>query len=431
MFIQFILLINMKGSFYMKNKKIVIGVIIGIILIVAIIGIVLTLNSDKTNPEDTLKKYISLINEKQYDEMYELISEESKSEINKEDFIKRNSNIYEGIESSNLKIEIQEINKEGRNITISYNESMNTSVGDINFSNKVNLIKEDKEYKIKWSSSLIFPELRNSEKIRIKTNHAKRGSILDRNGKDLAADGVASSIGIVPGKLGDNKEENIEKISQLTGVSTETINKYLSASYVKDDTFVPIKKVAKSETELKEKLLQISGIKITDTDARVYNLGEEAAHLIGYVQPINAEELEENKDKGYTTNSLIGKTGLEKVYEDRLKGTDGGEIYIEDEDGNKLKTLVKKEVKDGEDIKLTIDSNLQKSLYDQLKEDKGFFVVMEPKNGELLALVSTPSFNSNDFTLGMTNEKWNELSNDENKPLYNRFARKILPRIYI
>ena len=122
---------------------------------------------------------------------------------------------------------------------------------------------------------------------------------------------------------------------------------------------------------------------------------------------------------------------LEKVYEDRLKGTDGGEIYIEDEDGNKLKTLVKKEVKDGEDIKLTIDSNLKKSLYDQLKEDKGFFVVMEPKNGELLALVSTPSFNSNDFTLGMTNEKWNELSNDENKPLYNRFARKILPRIYI
>ena len=79
------------------------------------------------------------------------------------------------------------------------------------------------------------------------------------------------------------------------------------------------------------------------------------------------------------------------------------------------------------DIKLTIDTNIQSNLYNQLKNDKGLFVVMQPKTGELLALVSTPSYNSNDFVLGMTNEKWEELNNDTNKPLYNRFLQSYCP----
>lgn len=93
--------------------------------------------------------------------------------------------------------------------------------------------------------------------------------------------------------------------------------------YVKDDTFVPVKKVAKDNSDLKEKLLQISGIQINDVDGRVYTLGQEAAHLIGYVQSINAEELQKYQDKGYTSTSIIGKSGLELAYEDRLKSTDG------------------------------------------------------------------------------------------------------------
>ncbi len=229
------------------------------------------------------------------------------------------------------------------------------------------------------------------------------------------------------GKLGENKDENISKISELTGVSTEYINKQISASYVKEDTFVPIKKVAKDNVDLKEKLLQISGIKITSTKARVYPLGEEAAHLIGYVQAISAQELEESGQKGYNSSSIIGKAGLEKAYEDRLRGIDGIEIYIEDEQSNKLKQLAKQDKKDGEDVKLTIDSAIQKQLYNELKNDKGLFVVMNPHTGELLATVSTPSYNSNDFVLGITTEKWNELNNNSNKPLYNRFSQRYCP----
>ena len=138
-------------------------------------------------------------------------------------------------------------------------------------------------------------------------------------------------------------------------------------------------------------------------------------------------DLKEQEGKGYNANSLIGKSGLEKAYEDTLRGIDGKEIYITDENGNRLTTLAKQEKQDGKDVKLTIDSNIQKKLYEQLKSDKGFFVVMNPKTGELLATVSTPSYDSNDFVLGLTNDKWNELNKDTDKPLYNRFLQSYCP----
>ena len=190
---------------------------------------------------------------------------------------------------------------------------------------------------------------------------------------------------------------------------------------------MPVKKIVDSNTELKEQLLTISGVMINKEDGRVYSLGEEASHLIGYVQPINAEELEKNEGKGYTTNSLIGKAGLELAYEDTLKGIDGTDIYIVDENENRIASLAKQDKKDGKDVKLTIDSSLQKQVYAQMKDDKGFFVIMEPQTGELLALVSTPTYDSNDFVVGLTTDKWNELNNDEARPLFNRFTQKYCP----
>ena len=411
----------------MKNKKTVI-IAIAIILAIAIIaGVIFIINKNTPKPEETLSTYISLLNEQKYEEMYNMISENSKTQISQEDFIKRNKNIYEGIDAYDIKITPSETTKDGKTYNIKYDESMLTSAGTISFKNTAKLVKENKEYKISWASSMIFPELRSTDKVRVSTLSAKRGEILDRNGEKLAKNGSISSVGIVPGKLGENKTENINKISELTGVSTDYINTQISASYVKDDTFVPIKKVSADNTELKDQLLQITGIKITSVDARVYPLGEEAAHLIGYVQAISAEELKQKEGKGYSSSSIIGKAGLEQAYEDTLRGIDGTEIYIVDENGTRLKTLATQDKKDGTDVKLTIDKNIQKNLYDQMKTDKGFFVVMEPTTGELLACVSTPTYNSNDFVLGLTNSQWNELNNDERKPLYNRFLQSYCP----
>ena len=412
-----------------KSKKILLIVFILLIVLVAgAIGFFVWYNSTKISPEETLVAYVDALKAKDYETMYSKISKESKENISKEDFIARNKNIYEGIEASNLSINVVQVEEKGKEAQIIYSTNMQTVAGKMSFSNTANFIKnEENGYDIEWSSSLIFPELKNEDKVRVDTLEGTRGRILDRNDVVLAGKQTASSIGLVPGKMGENKEEDIAKVATLLDISDETIRNALSASYVKDDTFVPLKTVQKGEQELKNQLLEIAGIKIIDTTARVYPLGESASHLLGYVQTISAEELKENKDKGYTSTSLIGKTGLEKIYEDTLKATNGAEIYIVDKNGNKKKTLAKKQEKNGEDIKLTIDSAVQQKLYDQLKQDKATAVAMDPNTGEILALVSCPTFNSNDFSLGMTTNQWNRLSQNEAKPLYNRYLQTYVP----
>ena len=123
----------------------------------------------------------------------------------------------------------------------------------------------------------------------------------------------------------------------------------------------------------------------------------------------------------------FGKTGLEKDYEDRLRPQNGCQIIITDSEGNTKQNLAKSEVKNGDDITLTIDAELQQKLYEQFKTDKSCCVIMNYKTGELLALVSTPTFNSNDFTLKMTTDKWNKLVNDNTQPLFNRYKQTWAP----
>lgn len=416
----------------MKNKKVIVVIMAIIIIIAILIGVsIITYqnNKDKNTPEEVLMQYMSYITEENYEQMYELLTQDSKSKISKEDFITRNQNIYQGIEVANIKIEnivLEEQDKTNKKAT--YDMSMDSTAGNIKFSNTMHFVKsEDKKYYITWSSKLIFPQLTDKDKVKVSVLSASRGQILDRNGIMLAGKGKANSVGLVPGKMGDNKDADIAKVAELLEVSTDSINKLLKASYVKSDTFVPIKTISKDNKELENKLLEIKGVKISNVDSRVYPLGNEISHLIGYVQNINAEELKQNEAKGYTSKSIIGKSGLEKIYEDRLKGTNGSEIYIVDEKGNKKVTIAKKDLKNGEDIKLTIDSKLQVKIYNQYKDENSANVAINPKTGEVLALVSTPTYNSNDFVLGMSNSKWNLLQEDKNKPLYNRYQATWVP----
>ena len=408
----------------MKKKIIIISVIV--CLSILAVGGFLIYSSKTTKPENILNEYISKINEAKYNEMYEMISNRSKGQITEEDFVKRNKNIYEGIDMSNLKIDIKNIEKESsKKYAITYITSMNVSGQNISFENRSNIIKEDNKLKIDWSSNMIFPNLNGTDKVKVSTSKAIRGKILDRNGKELATNGKISSVGIVPGKLGENKTESINKIAELLNLSSETIENKLKASWVKDESFVPIKNVSMDENDLKEKLLQIKGVMISSTNGRIYPLGEATAHLTGYIQSITKEELEKNPE--YSSTSLIGKTGLEKRYEKELKGKDGIEIYITDSEGNKKNTIIKKEKVDGENIKITIDSIIQNNLYKELKNDEGLFVVMNHKTGEIIALVSTPSYNVNKMALGVSSEEWKELQENEKTPLLARYTQKYCP----
>ena len=185
-----------------KNKKIIIiAVLIIVIVLVTIFSIIILNNKEEKQMKETLNTYIALINEKKYEEMYNMLTELSKKQINQEDFIKRNKNIYEGIDAYNIKIDISQLKKESDKNEIIYTQNMGTSAGIIEFNNVATLVKENKEYKLNWSSSMIFPELRNTDKVRVSTISSQRGEILDRNGQKLAENGEISTVGIVPRKI--------------------------------------------------------------------------------------------------------------------------------------------------------------------------------------------------------------------------------------
>ena len=392
------------------------------------------------SPEEVLISYMNCISEQKYNEMYEMIDVQNSGNISQEDFVQRNSAIYEGIEVRNMKIQITEYKEAER--TVYYESSFDTIAGSVSFDNEAVFTSDKDGYKLVWHDSLIFPELSADDKVRISTTQAERGQILDRNEKVLAGKGTVSSVGIIPGKL-ENRDQSIQEIADLLEISKESIEGKLSANWVKDDSFVPIKTVPKvnelnltsldpdeemlQENERQQKLLNISGVMISDEEVRSYPLGEAAAHLTGYVQNVTAEDLENHPGEGYSSNSVIGKSGIESLYETELKGKDGCKIYIVDSEGNEKTTIAETIKEDGKDIRLTIDTDLQKELYEQFENDRGCSVAMNPYTGEVLALVSTPSYDNNDFILGMSEEQWTALNEDENQPLYNRFRQVWCP----
>ena len=438
-----------KGKTRNKRKKtrsrllwIAIAVIgmAAVISAVCVAGMLATKGNVWRTPEELLVEYMNHIPKQEYEEMYAMLHIEASGNISQEDFIKRNSAIYEGIEVQNMAARIIAYDEEQMMVT--YQTSFDTVAGTISFENEAFFINGEEGYKLVWDDSMIFPNLTSADKVRVSTIQAKRGDILDRNGRVLAGEGTASSVGIVPGKL-ENKEESIAKIAELLEITPETIEKKLSAKWVKDDSFVPIKTIPKveeielmkyepdqkvlKENERHETLLEIPGVTISDVEVREYTLGEATAHLIGYVQSVTAEDLEEHAGEGYTANSVIGKSGMEGLFEKELKGQNGCRVYIVNSEGKEKEELAYILVQDGHDIKLTIDANLQSSLYEQFKEDKSCSIAMNPYSGEILALVSTPSYDNNDFIMGLSSEQWTALNEDEDKPMYNRFRQVWCP----
>ena len=427
-----------------KSNKIkwAVGVFLTMLLLCAILYMTahFLLWNQGNSPEEVLISYMNCISEQKYNEMYEMIDVQNSGNISQEDFVQRNSAIYEGIEVRNMKIQITEYKEAER--TVYYESSFDTIAGSVSFDNEAVFTSDKDGYKLVWHDSLIFPELSADDKVRISTTQAERGQILDRNEKVLAGKGTVSSVGIIPGKL-ENRDQSIQEIADLLEISKESIEGKLSANWVKDDSFVPIKTVPKvnelnltsldpdeemlQENERQQKLLNISGVMISDEEVRAYPLGEAAAHLTGYVQNVTAEDLENHPGEGYSSNSVIGKSGIESLYETELKGKDGCKIYIVDSEGNEKTTIAETIKEDGKDIRLTIDTDLQKELYEQFENDRGCSVAMNPYTGEVLALVSTPSYDNNDFILGMSEEQWTALNEDENQPLYNRFRQVWCP----
>jgi len=403
----------------MKNKKLI---IVSTLLLSFILIMTGCSGLDKT--QKTFDSYAEKWVQADYKGMYEMLTKDSKETISEEDFITRYTNIFSAINANNLIVEIDgEKSKEDDGLVIPFKVTMNSIAGDITLTDyKLTLIKEDKEYKIKWDESLIFPQMIKDDKIWVNTIPSKRGSILDKDGNPLAQDGILNTVGLYPAEFNkSNVDAKITEIAEILDISEENIKTKLDENN-NPEHFVPIVDILPEDPKLsKLRDRGEEGILIREKEGRVYTGGEAFGRLIGYIGNITAEELEANKDKGYHDTSLIGKAGLEQVYEESLKGKDFAEIYIER--GDEKITVASAEGEDGKDIKTSIDSELQKKIYNEMNGEKGAATAVNPKTGEVIAMVSSPSFDSNVFTTYVTKAqkaRWEEIGDADEVNRFNK-----------
>ncbi|WP_025783463.1 penicillin-binding transpeptidase domain-containing protein [Sporosarcina sp. D27] len=400
------------------------------------VSILLTGCKEKETPGDRMQAYVSNWNESKFSEMYnDFLNTDTKEMFDADEFVDRQEKLAEDLEIKNLKITYKKPKEETKwdeekPAVFPIQISMDTIAGPIEFEKELTWRYETHEdtdnWYAGWDPSFILPKLTEKDKIQISTMPAKRGKIFDRNGNPLAVNGTGYEAGIVPGKFTDETKKS--ELSKLLNTTVEFIDKQVNQSWVQPDYFVPIAPVSKNNQALLDKLITIPGVTYQETEMREYPYGESAAHLTGYIGKITAELLEKHKDEGYKETDLIGRQGLERILEDRLRGKDGVGIYIKSPDsGATLQKVVETEAVNGENISLTIDAELQKKIFTSMKGEPGASAAVDPQTGETLALVSSPSFEPTEFMLGVSGERYKKLSEDPLKPLFNRFAAAYAP----
>ncbi|MGM8212537.1 penicillin-binding transpeptidase domain-containing protein [Virgibacillus sp. W0430] len=404
-------------------------ILIAVILTVTIAGC----SKNEPTPNERFDVYITHWKEQAFEKMYNMHSEQSKQTYKPEEVIDRYLKIYEDLEITNIKLSYNELKedylkealKEGT-ATIPFSIEMDSVAGPISFTYDAQLTlqesEEEEEWYIQWDPGFIFPEIKNGGEISLNTTKPNRGEILDRNRMPLAINDIVYEIGIVPERF-VNEEQEKKEIASALNLSIETINEALNAAWVKPNLFVPLKKLPKDKAS--DALWNIPSIDRKEVTGRIYPSGKAAAHLVGYVGPITAEELEKQETETYGANDMIGKRGLEQLFESRLRGEKGATITVTKEDEEIV--LAEKEVKDGENIYLTIDTITQEKLFAAYDELAGTAAAIHPKTGETLALVSSPAFDPNEIVYDASSELWNKLENDAQKPLINRFSATYAP----
>ncbi|MFC0014613.1 MULTISPECIES: penicillin-binding transpeptidase domain-containing protein [Allobacillus] len=395
------------------------------------------------NPNETADAYIEKWMEHDFEELYKsYVSEDTKTTFSHEDFVERYNHLYEALSVDQVTIErtepVEELKNEDLETMTEYDVpiqiSFNTLAGQIQYENTLQLtrpLNEDKEdekseedrWFVEWDPSFIMPGMQAEDEVRYQTTPASRGEILDRNGNLIAANGEVYEVGVTPM---DFNENSLSELANILNVSSSSIKEKYTQSWVDENHFVPVKKFMLDDEEIVENAVAISGVSSRVVVDRVYPYKDVLGHLTGYIGQVTAEDLEELEGKGYSSSDIVGKRGLEQLYEDQLRGINGVELYIEKPDGSKTPIAVQ-EAKDGEDITVTIDAELQSKLYSVLKEEKGTATTVDPKTGEVTSLVSMPSFDPNRFVHGITDEEYSKLSEDANQPLINRFSSTYSP----
>lgn len=270
-----------------------------------------------------------------------------------------------------------------------------------------------------------FRDQANSNRVKLKPTMPARGLIYDRNGVLLADNVSAYRLELIPEQVED-VEATLLQLGHLIEISPDDKRRFLRA---RDNSrkFLPITvKLRLSEEEVARfavNRFRFPGVEVVPYLTRRYLYGDMFSHVIGYVARLDEADLKAMGDERYSVLSHTGKTGIERAYEEKLRGTIGYEEIETNARGRSLGVLNRHLSQAGTDLRLSLDMNLQKATIAAFGEMTGSAVAVDPRTGQVLAMVSLPAFDTNLFVNGISTKDYAALSTDPSQPLFNRNVR--------
>ncbi len=381
--------------------------------------------TESLSREDQIDQILKLVSNRENTLLKNYITAESLSSYGDDQIITRQQDIDKrlGVQQINFRsIVLLDILSDKKIQVYEMVMSLVTDYGPIERPLTLTFILNEKldRWELEWTPSTIFPGLTANNDIVVETLQAPRGTIYDRSGRELAVDGLKQQVGAVSGVYDLTKHD---EVAALLDMPVEEVEKNMSQSWIKDNMFVPLQ-VKSSYTPDQISHFSEYGLSVRTAKARIYPYDDAFAHLIGYAAGVSFEGDDDPKHELYRSGDIEGKRGLEAHFEQKLHPTRGVRISFT---GGDNEVIFETPAIPGENIYLTLDAGLQQKIYEVAKDHTAATTAIDPASGDILALVSTPSFSPNSMSAGISNSEYQALVDDPRIPLLNRFQLRYPP----
>lgn len=281
-------------------------------------------------------------------------------------------------------------------------------------------------WKVKWTNVLPVPAYGINATYKRTRIEPVRGSIYDQNGSLLAGKGSVITVGVQPGRISD-PDLLYQVLEENLGLSPDYVQRQYQAPGIQEHWFVPLATVTEGEYQTLDPILRpVPGVFFQRQQIRAYPATQALAHVTGYMGEVSPQIIEQFPDREYLAGESVGRSGLEFGLEEKLRGIPGYRLFVTTEETADMMFL-ERPVTNGEDVHLTIDLRMQQLAYNVLSDLVGSFIVLDATSGEVLVLTASPSYDPNEFIMGISSKRWQELSTDPSKPLFNRSLQGRFP----
>jgi penicillin-binding protein 2 len=376
--------------------------------------------------EDVARSFLQAWEQEDYIAMYGLLAPGAQAANSEDQFVAAYASAAETMILARLTTALHSVLEEEQEAQAEFSVTFDTVLaGSFRITNTLPLHLAGTRWEVLWSRACILPQLAGGGELVLQSEVPVRGHIYDRSGRGLAVNGMQAVVGVVPGQLVD-ADRTILLLSEVLGEPVASLrDRYASAP---SDWFVPLGKISAEESVLHyDKLASLPGVVLKETTLRLYRDGDLAAHVVGYLGPIGADEVEHWRAKGYPPDALIGKAGIEAWGEEFLAGRRGGTLAVVSPGGDIRATLAHQVYGQSRSIYTTLDRALQQKAVELLRGERGAIVALDPRNGQVLALASSPSFDPNIFIPAIAEEDWQGLIATAGQPLMNRATQGLYP----